>query len=599
LATKLTTGATLGRYQLLVPLGQGGMGSVWVAREESPASGRERLVAIKVMRPEFTAHSNFRALFLEEGQLVRSIEHDNVVQVYEVAEHDGVLWMTMQWVEGESLDTLFKEASKRRPIPAEMAVRIVADTAKGLHAAHELRGWDGELKGVVHRDVSPHNILIGLDGHIKLADFGLANATESSGMPVTEAPHGKYSYMSPEQARGQAVDRTSDIFSLGVVLYELTTGTRLFKGVDRHHTLGLVMQCKVPAPRSLNPAYSPDLEAIVLKALANKPSERFQTADELRVALEKHLVTERTLVSAGSVAALLRRIVGKRLEQRRQLIHEALVSTVGHANPALLPDTTFLTGMSQVSEVTEPGRGMLSHPGSSETPHAVSHSQTAMLPARGRSRRPMMRIALWAGGSAALAFSLMLLVGKLIGGGSDTAAGAGAGQPAIGQDVTRTSGADADDIEETTVEGLRLSDLPVEEQEKEKRRRAKHQAAQRARQAPAPPPASKPAWLQEAAGYGETDDSMAPAETDDSQQEGEAAAKAGAGDTPGKIVTNPYVADETKPKAGAEDEAESGPSDDKPAGLPDVVLEEEAPPAPKPPPAKKPEPYRLRVPGAD
>ncbi|HEY6726155.1 MAG TPA: protein kinase [Polyangiaceae bacterium] len=570
----LATGATLGRYQLLVPLGQGGMGSVWVAREESPASGKERLVAIKVMRPEFAQHSNFRAMFLKEGQLVRSIEHDNVVGVYEVAEHEGVLWLTMEWVEGESLEILFSEASKRRPIPAEMAVRIVADTAKGLHAAHELRGWDGELEGIVHRDVSPHNILIGLDGRIKVADFGLAKATESSGMSLTEAPHGKYSYMSPEQARGQSVDRRSDVFSLGVVLYELTTGERLFKGVDRHHTLGLVMQCKVPPPRSKRPNYPAGLEAIVMRALANKPDDRYQSADAMRVALERHLVQERTLVSAGSVAALLRRVVGKRLEAQRQAIHDALLATVGHVNAELLPDTTLLTSSARASDPSEPSRSSISLPIPSETPHAISHSQPFMRAPAVRKRNGTLRVALIGGGGAAAAFSLMLLAGKLLGNDpvSDPAAPGAASVPAALR-ATHPEG------KAPSVEGLSVSDLPLEErEEREERERARTPGAAArppVRPATAPTPvAPKPVWLEEAA--------------------------PGEGPTPpsGPGPTAPTPAD--TPPEGAEEKTlpvspYAAPEPPTDATKPKIVLEEE--PETPPPPAEKPGPYRLRVPG--
>ncbi|HEU5074970.1 MAG TPA: serine/threonine-protein kinase, partial [Polyangiaceae bacterium] len=566
----LATGATLGRYQLLVPLGQGGMGSVWVAREESPASGKERLVAIKVMRPEFAAHSNFRAMFLKEGQLVRSIEHDNVVRVYEVAEHEGVLWLTMEWVEGESLETLFSEAAKRRPIPAEMAVRIVADTAKGLHAAHELRGWDGELEGIVHRDVSPHNILIGLDGRIKVADFGLAKASESSGMSLTEAPHGKYSYMSPEQARGQSVDRRSDVFSLGVVLYELTTGERLFKGVDRHHTLGLVMQCKVPPPRSKLPKYSAGLEAIVMQALANKPDDRFQSADAMRIALERHLVQERTLVSTGSVAALLRRVVGKRLELQRQAIHDALLATVGHVNAELLPDTTLLTGPGRATDPSESSRSSISLPIPSETPHAISHSRPFMRAPAARKPSGTVRVALIGGGGAAAAFSMMLLAGRLLSDESpDPAAPAAASVPAALRANQPESSASA-------VEGLSVSDLPLEEREERQRSRPPPPTYRppAMRPAPAAPAAPNPVSLEEAETPADSLPNMTQPATASTPAEPE-----GEGEP-----TTPV----------SPDTAASGTTSEDP-NKPKIVLEEE--PETPPPPAEKPGPYRLKVPG--
>src|SRR5690606_21509158 len=151
--------------------------------------------------------------------------------VYEVDEASGVMYMAMEWVEGDSLHALIAESGKRRPIPAEMAVRIIADAAAGLHAAHELTDASGKLLGVVHRDVSPHNILIGTDGAIKLVDFGVAKAMGRIG-DATQAGQlkGKFGYMSPEQARGKPVDRRADIFALGIVLFELTTTRRLFRG---------------------------------------------------------------------------------------------------------------------------------------------------------------------------------------------------------------------------------------------------------------------------------------------------------------------------------------------------------------------------------
>ena len=174
----------------------------------------------------------------------------------------------MEWVEGESLHTVIAEAGKRRAIPPEMAVKIIADACGGLHAAHELRDENQKLRGVVHRDISPHNILIGTNGFVKLVDFGVAKAVGR----VSEATRagqlkGKFGYMSPEQARGKPVDRRSDVFSLGIVLFELTTSRRLFRGDSDIETLRLVISAQVPRPSSLDPTYPPELERIVLRAL--------------------------------------------------------------------------------------------------------------------------------------------------------------------------------------------------------------------------------------------------------------------------------------------------------------------------------------------
>ena len=334
MSMELRAGGTLGRYELLVRIGRGGMASVWVARERTARS--ERLVALKAMLPELAEQANFRSMFLEEGQIVRSIDHANVVRVFEVSEDSGVLYMAMEWVEGDSLRAIIQEAKKRRPIPPEMAVRIIADTAGGLHAAHELRGWDGELRGIVHCDVSPHNILVGMQGESKLVDFGVASAVEQlrTHEPADRVA-GKYGYMSPEQVNAERVDRRSDVFSLGIVLFELTTGERLFKGDNPAHTLELVKRAHVPRPTKIVSDYPARLEQIVLRALDIDVERRYQTAEDLRLALERFLVDERILVSRASVAQLLKRVVGARIDKRRQLIGAVLRSLDGELRPEL------------------------------------------------------------------------------------------------------------------------------------------------------------------------------------------------------------------------------------------------------------------------
>ncbi len=325
---QLESGTRLGRYELLIELGQGGMASVWVAREYSRASNKQRLVALKVMLPKLAKDSTFRSMFLDEGGLVRSIQHDHVVQVYEVAENRGLLYMAMEWVEGDSLRTLIQVAKRRRAIPPEMAVRIIADTAAGLHAAHELRGWDGELRGIVHCDVSPHNILIGPSGKAKLVDFGVAHAVAQSDLEEEEEANdtikGKFGYMSPEQALGGKFDRRSDVFSLGIVLFELTTGERLFRGRDAAHTLKLVLYGQIPRPSLLIPDYPPALEEIVMRGLERDVDKRFQTAAELQQALDRYLVSESILVSHAGVGGLAKRVLGERVKKRRMAIRASL-----------------------------------------------------------------------------------------------------------------------------------------------------------------------------------------------------------------------------------------------------------------------------------
>jgi len=323
----LALGSRLGRYQLVSELGRGGMASVWVAREYSQKTGKQRLVAVKAMLPKLAQSSDFRSMFLDEGQLVRSIDHPSVVRVHDVGEAQGILYLAMDWIEGDSLYAIIKAAKQRRAIPPEQAVRIIADTAAGLHVAHELRGWDGELRGVVHCDVSPQNILVGLDGQTKLVDFGVAHAATRS---ASDSDHdriaGKAGYMSPEQVLGGELDRRSDLFSLGIVLFELTTGRRLFRGRDRSHSMHLVHVAEIPRPTSLFPDYPKPLEEIVLKALQRDRDQRFQTAEEFARALERFLVDSRIMVARSSVGQLLKRVLGERIQQRREQIRAALKS---------------------------------------------------------------------------------------------------------------------------------------------------------------------------------------------------------------------------------------------------------------------------------
>jgi serine/threonine protein kinase len=338
MAAELKSGSTLGRYELLIRLGRGGMASVWVARERAPVSGKQRLVAVKAMLPELARHSDFRAMFLEEGQIVRSIDHPHVVKVHEVSEDRGILYMAMDWVEGDSLRTVIKEARRRRAIPAEIAVKIIADAAAGLHAAHEIKGWDGELRNIVHCDVSPHNILVGLDGRAKLVDFGVANATAHSDLGSEDRIKGKFGYMSPEQARAEPLDRRSDVFALGIVLFELVTGERLFRGENAAHSLELVKKSKIPNPAELNPKLSPQLVAVVQKSLERDLGRRFQTARQMSEALERYLVEDRVMVSHASVGQLVRRVLGSRIETQRQALREALTASDGVVAAGLVPE---------------------------------------------------------------------------------------------------------------------------------------------------------------------------------------------------------------------------------------------------------------------
>jgi serine/threonine protein kinase len=371
----LKQGSKLGDNELMLRIGRGGMATVWVARERAKDPKDDRLVAVKAMLIELADEAEFVTMFLDEVRLVRAIKHPNVVEIYDVGDAEGVMWMSMEWVEGESLHTVIAEAGKRRAIPPELAVKIIADAASGLHAAHELRDLDGSYRGVVHRDVSPHNILIGTNGMVKLVDFGVAKAIGR----ISEATRagqlkGKFGYMSPEQALGKSVDRRSDIFSLGIVLFELTTSRRLFRGEHDIDTLKLVIGGPIPRPTSIDPKYPPGLERIVLKALERNADARYQTAQALAEDLRAYLKSERVVVAQSGLAGLMKRVLGERIEQRRKAVRAALKALgSGQAAPADLlsgelaftptgKDRITVSGVSSVSSITGSGLSNITSP---------------------------------------------------------------------------------------------------------------------------------------------------------------------------------------------------------------------------------------------
>lgn len=307
------------------------MASVWVARDRSNS---DRIVAVKAILPELAQDLEFRSMFLDEGRIAGSIDHENVVSIHDVAEDKGVLYMAMEWVEGDSLRTVIKEARSRKPVPADIGARVIADAARGLHAAHELTALDGKLRHLVHCDVSPHNILIGLQGAVKIVDFGVASAVGH--VNGSGGVRGKFGYMSPEQARGERVDRRSDLFSLAIVLYELTVGKRLFRGSGPQETLQLVREGEIPAPREIIAGYPERLEQIVLRGLERDVTRRYQSARDFQEALEQFLTATGTVVPRAGVAGLLKRVLRDSLIGRRHLIRSAAAELDG----ALTDETT-------------------------------------------------------------------------------------------------------------------------------------------------------------------------------------------------------------------------------------------------------------------
>jgi eukaryotic-like serine/threonine-protein kinase len=262
----LNADQTLGRYELLTPIGRGGMAVVWAARLQG-SRGFSRMVAIKVMLPHLSVDPRFERMFLREAKIASRIRHPNVCEIADLGEQDGLLYLVMEWVDGDSLATVMRADGES--LPHDVAAHIVAEAGRGLHAAHELTSDDGEHLDVVHRDVSPQNILVTTSGTVQIVDFGVAKAA-NDGEQTTQSgfTKGKVGYVAPEQVNGARVDARTDVFALGVVLYELTTHVHPFRGpTDLATLLAVASTDPLKDPREVDPAYPPELAAFVTRAV--------------------------------------------------------------------------------------------------------------------------------------------------------------------------------------------------------------------------------------------------------------------------------------------------------------------------------------------
>ncbi len=306
----------LGRYRVVDEIGVGGMASVHLARMDGPG-GFQKWVAIKKIHPHLVEDESFVQMFLDEARVAARISHPNVATVFDVGKHEDTYWIAMEYLHGEPLREVMRRTEELgTAMPPEIACRVIADAAEGLHAAHELLGKNGEKLGLVHRDVTPHNLFVTYDGVTKVVDFGIAKF--SSRMSHTRAGtlKGKLAYMSPEQVHGEGIDRRTDIFALGVVLWELTTGQRLFRMESDLDTLAKVQECNVPRPSTLIRGYPVDLEKIVMKALAKNRGERFRTAREFSRALQSLLMRRGLFIASDEVAAYTQSIFADRIQKR-------------------------------------------------------------------------------------------------------------------------------------------------------------------------------------------------------------------------------------------------------------------------------------------
>lgn len=318
---------TLGRYHLEQLLARGGMGEVYLGRVEG-AHGFVRPVVVKVIRTELLSNERIALMFVDEARIAAGLHHRNVVQIIDFDLFDGGAFLVTEYVLGCDLRMLLHHL--RTPPPLEVAAAILVELATGLDAAHNACDAQGAPLNLVHRDVSPSNVLLGVHGEVKVADFGVAKARSRSYHTVSGSIKGKAPYMAPEQILGEPLDRRADVFSLGVLLFELTTRTRLYSGLANRTAMQHILEGAVPDPADRRPDYPAELTAIVRRALARHPGDRHPTARAFAGDIDRVARDRRWNLSCASIAALV-----KVVRQRAQL---ASSTPPWHSRPQGAPD---------------------------------------------------------------------------------------------------------------------------------------------------------------------------------------------------------------------------------------------------------------------
>lgn len=310
----------LGRYLLLEEIAAGGMGSVHLAQLAGPA-GFARLVALKTLHPQFASDPEFVAMLFDEARLAGTIRHPNVVPILDVLTDTQPIALVMEYVHGITLGRLQRRARERSaPIPLPMVTSLARDLLEGLHAAHEARGQEGEPLGIVHRDVSPQNVIVDAEGVARILDFGIAKAEGRSAATSNGQVKGKAGYMAPEQVRGKPLDRRADVYAAGIVLWELLTGTRFAEGENPLASMLKILEGTPSAPSSVRADVPPELDAIVARALSRDRDARYATAREMALAVEACLAP----APRRDVAAWVVELAGDELHERSRIEKTAL-----------------------------------------------------------------------------------------------------------------------------------------------------------------------------------------------------------------------------------------------------------------------------------
>ena len=353
LLTSWAPGLTVGRYTLMGKLAVGGMAEIWLARQAGP-KGFEKVVVIKKILDSFCSDEGFVEMFLDEARTAAQLNHPNVVQIYDLGEHNRAYFIAMEYLPGETVARVARNAVKdSTPLPYTFAARIVADAAAGLGYAHSKKSLTGQPLNIVHRDVSPQNLILTYEGQLKVLDFGVARAANRATLTEEGKFKGKIPYMSPEQAKALPIDRRADIFALGIILYELIGRCRLFQHEDFVVGLKAVASDEpIPSPVTRNAEVPEGLAAIALKALAREPDNRYQTGEQLRAALEDWLRSQPSNPGSPELSAFMHQLFSERIDKTARLIEQARAGIIGSVDSSV-----GKLGGTPISELSMPGEG--------------------------------------------------------------------------------------------------------------------------------------------------------------------------------------------------------------------------------------------------
>ncbi|MFO0554453.1 MAG: serine/threonine-protein kinase [Polyangiaceae bacterium] len=326
------SGLVIGRYTLAEPIASGGMATIFLATQSGDA-GFSRVVAIKRMHPRYVRDPNFISMFLDEARLAARIRHQNVVQTLDVVHEAEETLIVLEYIDGETVGRIAKTLVERgERVPMEVVGAIVVEACRGLHAAHEAKSFDGSPLLIVHRDVSPQNLIVGADGITRVTDFGIAHAQERLSKTLAGQVKGKPAYMAPEQITSRTVTRQSDLYSAGIILWELLAGRRAFDGLNPGALFARVASGAVPPLAEVAPWVPPPVVAVVARALAREPSERFASGREMAAALQAVL----PIAPSNVVAAFVEEVAAEALASRRAQVL-VIDRGAGEAVPKELP----------------------------------------------------------------------------------------------------------------------------------------------------------------------------------------------------------------------------------------------------------------------